>query len=141
MMHTDYTGFYRKIETLQQIGREVLPPAIKQAVDEVQTKIKNNLEGAHYVPPARIPGIGKIPIPRVSGMLAASIEVVKIEDGRLYKIVSKGTKAYWNIYVHEGTKYQKPRRFMLIPITERRPAIHNRWKYAIMLEVRRRGLA
>ena len=138
--HTDYSGLNKKLDELFAITREVLPPLIAKGSDEIQTAIDKNLSGSHYVPPARIPGIGKIPIPRVSGLLAASYKVIKLTP-TFYKHISKGEIASWNIFVHEGTKHTRPRRFMLIPINERKPAIRNRWRYAIMLEVRKRGLA
>ena len=135
---TDTSNWTRKLANLKAIERDTLPKILDWGHDQVKDKIDAYVSGPHYVPPARIAGIGQVPIPRVSSLLSRSIKTIRISP-YLVKIFSDGRIAPYNVFVHDGTKKMRPRRFIKDPVDERRPAIENKWRYEIIKETRKRG--
>jgi len=150
--YSDITRWMDKLGgTRGHLYNEVLPQIVTEGHDEVKEKVTQNVSGPHYNPgdkksieKAR-PYIGNTPIPRVSIRLAHSIKSLMVQTGfafkRFYKIWSDGHVAPHNIFVHYGTNKMKARRFIQDAVEQCRPAIFNRMGRAILLEIRRRGLA
>jgi len=138
-------GFSKKID---QIKKEYLP-AIEKAVkfghDEIMTAATKNLSGPHYGKAENYRGsqTGQIPVPRITSMLIQSLRSILAEAYKGYRVLvcifSDVRIAPHNKFVHYGTRYMRPRRFLQDPVKERKQAILNRMNYEIMLVIRRIG--
>jgi len=136
---TDTSNWSRKVANLKAIERDTLPKILDWGHDQVKDKIDAYLSGPHYNEGERGPCTGQIPIPRVSGRLAASVAKPIRISPYLIKFFSDGKIAPYNFFVHDGTKKMKARRFIKDPVDERRPAVENKWRYEIIKETRKRG--
>ena len=135
---TDTTRWKLKVRDLQAIRLTTLPKVLDWAHDKVMDDIKVYVSGPHYKYGERGPGTGGVPIPRVSGNLARSIKSLWVSP-LLVKIWSDGRIAPWNQYVHDGTKYMRPRPFIKEPVQRNRPVINMYWRNEILGEIRKIG--
>lgn len=128
---------------------DTLPKAIDFGMDEINKGIAKNVKGPAYGVkktasgnqiPKRGPGTGKMPIPRITGNLAKSIQSSR-PTSLLGAIYSNKTIAPYSFMVHEGTRFQKKRPFLKNAVDERRQAILNRWKYLFEIQCRKWGLS
>jgi len=136
----DISGWQKKYKKIV----EELAPGIARAVDfgmdTLHQEVIKNVTGMHYKPPGAPdePLKGSYPVPVVTGTLRRSIKGIRI-NSVLGVIASDQNIANYNKFVHDGTRYMKPRRFMLDALKAREQAIINRMKYEIIKVVRKYG--
>jgi len=82
---------------------------------------------------------GTLPVPIVWGQLRRSIQWKRFHP-LMAAVFSDGNIANYNIYVHDGTRYMRPRPFVDTASKGRRPAYVNRFKYEIQKSARQYGL-
>lgn len=95
-------------------GHDILRPEIDRYVS------------GPYNPSGKGPGTGSVPIPRVSTRLSRSFVTIKGKND--ISIVSKGSIAPHNVFVHFGTKRMQARRFIQDPIEQNTEKIINKWE-------------
>lgn len=122
--------------------KAALAEAVKKSVDfgiqSVHEEAAKNLTGPHYQIGERGLMTGQMPIPRITGNLARSLKQrrMKPELGAVY--ADSGTANY-AAYVHDGTKYVKPRRFLGDAVKMKKEAILRRFSNNCKLAIRRAG--
>lgn len=119
----DTTGWHTKLIRVKGITREAVEKAAGQGADILARRVIHHVSGphvAHWI--RKHPAIGRMPIPRRTGMLAQSIRRAKIVDG-IHAVYSDGAVAPYARYVHDGTKYMPPRPFIGLAVQEKRGEI------------------
>lgn len=140
-MHVDITGWQEKYKEIFHL----LGPAIKKACDEGQDiLLKQTIEnvtgdayGSHKSKKGNVvwhrgtmTNAGKLPVPIRTNALRKSIKWAKIHD-HLRAIYSDANVAPYNQYVHDGTKYMKPRRYLGEAVQGKTQSINDRFAVAI----------
>lgn len=89
---------------------------LKVVATALHSRAVRNLAGPHY-PPPKYKGAktGEMPVPRVTSLLARSLKLKKISEV-LYVVFADSKVAAHAPFVHDGTKNQKPRRFLGDPV-------------------------
>jgi HK97 gp10 family phage protein len=136
--HVDTTGWMRKLKACEGAALEAMKRAVDFGMDEINKGAVRNLSGPHYKHGTRGPRTGQMPIPRVTGTLARSLTSKRFHP-TLGVIYADKKVANYAGFVHDGTRFMKPRRFLSNVVQERKAAIVNRWKYEILLAIRREG--
>jgi hypothetical protein len=129
----DISGFSAKIQAVIKAAPEACKLAVSYGTQEIFTGAAANLKGPHYGTeptrtggqrPGRGPATGTMPIPRITGNLAASLSLVRPTDF-LAVVFADKEKANYALPVHEGVKGTKraPRRFLHDVVRTKRDAI------------------
>lgn len=135
----DISNWLKKVNLTKLALARAMAKATDWAMDKVFTEAVKNLSGPHYKPPARIPEIGTMPIPRVTGQLARSMNWMRLTP-TVGAVFSDVRRCHYNKYVHDGTRYVKPRRFLGSVVTIWRPRIQMEFKRQILEAIRKEGL-
>lgn len=109
---TETKRWMTKSKRVRRYGAESIMQSTEAIAKALFRVSKRNLKGPHYPAPKYTgPQTGKMPVPRMTANLARSLKMRKLM-GWLWKVFSDGQVASYNIYVHNGTKRTKPRRFI-----------------------------
>jgi len=143
----DPTLWYMKSKQVQLIIATQGAKLLTLAAQDVFTRTLKNLSGPNYgvrtslggvQTPKSGPGTGKMPVPRVSGNLARSLKLVPVSVF-IWSIYSDQRIANYAKYVHNGTRYMRPRRFLGDVIRQRRQIVQERMRRLLLAAVRNRG--
>ena len=109
---TNDRNWQRKSKRVRQATAIAMVESLETISNALYTRAQNNLKGPHYPPPEYAgPKTGEMPVPRVTGTLARSLKMKKMTKW-LWKVYSDGKIAAHNVFVHDGTKKTRPRRFI-----------------------------
>ena len=112
VVRTDTGGWELKHRRVRRSMAEAAVAAVAVVARALFKRSQRNLKGAHYPPPDyKGPGTGEMPVPRVTATLARSLKIKKINPVRYMVYADSGVAGY-AAYVHDGTRYMKPRRFI-----------------------------
>ena len=128
MENVDITGFKFKMKAVKIAYAEAVVKELRKGAQEIYNAADKNLSGPaidYRVPGSKDSRIGKMPIPRRSGFLAKSLQMKPVSNVEWLVYADKNIADYAG-FVHDGTKYMRPRRFLHDPARERKPAIQNR---------------
>ncbi len=136
-------NFWKKIEAVKRAYAPQLDNVVKFGHDTLMEEANKNLSGPYYGKDMRGPQTGKMPIPQITTMLRHSMGSAVLSKWKefttMIAVFSDKRVASYNAYVHDGTKYQRPRRFLGDAVKARKQAIQNRMKYQILLAIRKEG--
>lgn len=119
---TDVSGWMLKSKKIRRAVWVEAAQGLRVIAKALYTRAQVNLKGPHYSPPKyKGPRTGEMPIPRVTGSLARSLKMRKMMEV-LWKVFSDSSVAAYNKYVHDGTKRNRPRRFLMDTVRVNRPA-------------------
>lgn len=141
MMQTfvDTTKWKFKKRALEQILATKIPILVNECSQEIMRATIQNLSGPQIKP--GVTGareIGKMPVPRRTGMLVHSVKNVSVGYGARM-IYADEKVANYAKYVHNGTRKMRPRRFLGDVVRERRQAFENRWRYTLINAINKAG--
>uniref|UniRef100_A0A6M3JV48 Tail protein n=1 Tax=viral metagenome TaxID=1070528 RepID=A0A6M3JV48_9ZZZZ len=109
----DASGWYMKTAAVKRTLAVTAPPALMKVAQELFRRSKANLSGPRS-------NTGKMPVPRVTGTLARSLTLMPI-DLFTYAVWSNPKVAHYAKFVHDGTKFMYPRRYIGDAVREYRP--------------------
>ena len=81
----------------------------------------------------------KYPVPIITGTLKKSIKPIRYNDW-LAAVTSDESIANYNKWVHDGTKYMKPRRFLKDAVTKWQNLIHLKFKWTVIKAIKDAGI-
>lgn len=130
----DTSIFDKKIKELNEKVPKIIQNLVIQAHDIVMKDVQKMVKGP-YNPGGSTTQRGRIPIPRVSKMLAKSIVTESSKTKKTVYIISKGAIAPHNYAVHYGRKNKwgeyytglPPRRFIEDPVSKNLIPILQLW--------------
>ena len=141
MNHVDTTMWKRKKKLVQialqsSIGRQVV-----LATQDIYKKTNENLSGPGIKPGvdwSDNPAIGRMPVPRRTGNLAESLtmQLLMVTLGAVYTDARKANYGHW---VHDGTKYMIPRRYLGDVVSANGQKIFNKFDKEIKSEIHKVG--
>ncbi len=143
LSYVDTTKWNAKHAAIMPALYKAAAAALMQDAQDIHNASDKMLSGPQITP--GIPGseneaIGGTPIPRRTGDLARSLQM-KMNNILEWFVWSSGTIAKYNKFVHDGTKYMRPRRFITDPVRILRPKLLTRTSSKIMSAIRRVGRA
>ena len=145
-MSVDITNWRKKVRNVKAVEEMMVKEVVSWGIQELHKKTLANVSGPFYgFRSAGIPerglltNAGKLPVPVVYGWLRRSIKSARLTDA-LGVVYSDDNVAFYNRFVHDGTRYMKPRPFLKDAVDDRRPAIFNYMKYQIIKAIRSQGL-
>jgi len=127
----DVSGWNRKSRAVRRELLRTIPRAVQEISDDVHRRTVKNLSGGVYLR-------GILPVRRVTGTLARSIQRANVSFG-LIAVFANERIAHYAKYVHNGTRFMPPRRFLGDVITERRHWGHWKLKDSIIKAIRKVG--
>jgi hypothetical protein len=130
----DISRWNRKVDDLLREYGPTVAKIVAYANTRVAGAVAQNLSGSAYYP-------GRLPVRRVTGTLARSYRVDPVNAPYLFMHRMDSSVANYAKFVHEGTRYLKPRPYFRNAFDSNRQAIMNYWRYQFILEMRRRGQA
>jgi len=106
---------------------------------EIRTSKKT---GKEYVKVSSMAGYysSKLPVRRITGTLARAYQVKKSTPYLFMHLMNSGVAKYAK-FVHEGTRFMKPRPYFKDAFDSNRQAILNYWNYQFILAMRKTGRA
>jgi len=115
------TKWFGKSKAVRHALASTYSSSLEKIAKDVYKRSQANLKGPHYKKKDnyRGPGTGKMPVPRVTGTLARSLKITKLNAG-LWVVFADSKVAKYAIYVHEGTRKMQPRRFIGDVVTQRK---------------------
>lgn len=125
---TDIRGWKRLNMQVKLYTTAKISELVKQASQDVFEKARANLTGPHYRVGERGPQTGKMPIPRITSMLARSLRILT-QAFNFHVIYSDPVIAPYAATVHNGAKikikgkivgFRKARRFLGDPVNQLR---------------------
>jgi len=132
------SGWDRKLKLVQHDLTVGIPKFVEQCSDEVMEKTMKNLSGPHYKIGTTGSQTGKMPIPRMTSMLARAQKIKRLGAALILHFTDRIMAPYGK-FVHNGTRKMKPRRYRADVIRERRQAWENRWRYLVLGAFRKHG--
>lgn len=137
-------NFWKKIEAVKKAYAPVLHDVVNEGSDKVFKLAEHNLNGPYYGKQGSGPQTGQVPIPKLSTMLFHSLQQSVIGKWKNYNtliaIYADERIAKWAKFVHDGTKYQRPRRFLQTAINRYKFEINRDFQNKILLAIRKEGL-
>ena len=122
-----------KVNTLLKEYGPTVEKIVKYGNTKVSLAVVKNLSGSEYYP-------GKLPVRRVTGTLARAYHINMVTK-YLFAHVMDSRVAKYARFVHDGTRYMKPRPFFKNAFSDNSQAIMNYWRYQFILETRKVGRA
>jgi hypothetical protein len=113
-VEVDISGLQRKLKEAQKVNDKMVPALVDWGANKLYAEVKRYVSGP-YNPTGVGPGTGGVPIPRVSKRLFNSIKIEKKSKTEKW-VISKGSIAPHNVFVHEGTRRMMARRFIADPV-------------------------
>ena len=120
-----------KLKAVQRQIAVAVPPIIAKQADDVMRRTVRNLGGARYLP-------GTLPVRLVTKKLRGSIRRLMLNK-YAHVVFSDDREAFYNKFVHDGTRKMRPRRFLGDVVRERRQAIINNLRDEITKAIRAVG--
>lgn len=146
----DTSKFDLRCKRVQRIVAEVGAKVIKEGAQDIYNETGKKLKGPHYgyhtgprggyVPnyPEGGGQKGKVPIPRLTGTLAKSLQMRPLST-LTWAVYADDRMANYAKFIHDGTRHMRPRRFLKDTFTERAPAINNNMRYKLILAMNKEG--
>jgi hypothetical protein len=132
----DASGFYRKTKEVKTAMAVAAAKVIMESAQEVYQRTNKNLSGMHFAEGEPHPAI--MPIAVITGTLRRSLKIIPLSS-LVYAIFTDKRIAKYCGWVHDGTKRMRKRPFLRSVIQERRQAIQNRIRYALIKAIRSTG--
>ena len=98
---------------------------------KVSTSVNKNLSGSAYY-------IGKLPVVRRTGTLRRAYQVHMLTPHLFIHRMNSQIAEYAK-FVHDGTRYLKPRPYFRNAFSDNKQAIMNYWKYQFIFKMREIG--
>jgi len=147
----DISGWNKKVDKLLREYGPVVEKIVAYGNTKVSASVNKNLSGMspgtrtsksgrQYVVSSKYYYPGKLPVRRITGTLARAYQISKVTP-YLYLHKMNSNVANYARYVHDGTRYLKPRPYFKNAFTNNRVAIMNYWRYQFILEIRKTGRA
>lgn len=134
----DTSGWDLKSARVRKALEDAASKAVDFGMDEVNKAAAKNLSGPSYGVGGRGPMTGQMPIPRQTANLAGSLDSKRPKD-TLGIVYSRADKASYNVHVHYGTRYVKPRRFLGDAVQEKKQAVLKKMKELTIKAIREAG--
>ena len=142
-VYFDASRFNLKCRRIQKIVATVGQRVIMEGAQDIYNNTDKKLSGPHYGYPPNYPEgggqRGKIPIPRLTGTLARSLQMRPLST-LTWAVYADDRIAKHAKFVHDGTKKMRPRRFLTDTFAERSPAIVNNMRYKLITAINKDGL-
>jgi len=132
-LKVDISRWNKKVDKLLREYGPTIEKIVAYGNTKVSASVARNLSGGSYYP-------GKLPVRRVTGTLARAYEIRKVTP-YLFMHLMNSKVANYAKYVHDGTRYLKPRPYFKNAFSDNRVAIMNYWRYQFILEIRKTGRA
>ena len=151
--HIDIKGWQKKAWNVKKVEAAAVAVAVSWGLDLLHKTAVKNVSGPRYGfrkgtgkdgDNVRIPqrgpltNAGMLPVPVVYGMLRRSIKSVRISSV-LGAVYADENIAYYAPFVHDGTRYMKPRRFLQDAVTGMRPIIKRKMDKELKAAIRSVG--
>jgi len=133
LKEVDITRWNAKVNKLLEEYGPVVEKIVAYGNTKVSGAVARNLSGGSYYP-------GKLPVRRVTGTLARAYQVKKSTPYLFMHLMNSGVAKYAK-FVHEGTRFMKPRPYFKDAFDSNRQAILNYWNYQFILAMRKTGRA
>ena len=114
MNHVDTTGWKLKSAAVKSTLMPSIALVVKEAAQDIYNRANENLSGPGINPKVKgadNSAIGEMPVPRRTGNLARSLKQQPLTPG-LSAVFTDEREANYGKYVHDGTRYMKPRRYL-----------------------------
>jgi len=144
-MRVDTSRFTLKTLRVKREVMKIAPQLVMEAANELHKLANKNLSGPGYgthsgplggLVAGRGPMTGKMPVPRITGTLAGSLQIKPLSPF-CWTVFADQKRAPYAVYVYYGTKYVQPRKF--IPVDIQRPKALAKWNTVIKLIIRSAG--
>ena len=129
----DIRRWDKKVNTLLKNYGPTVEKIVAYGNTKVSRSVNRNLSGGEYYP-------GKLPVTRVTGTLSRAYTIRKVTPYLFIHFMDSRVANYAG-YVHDGTRYMKPRPYFKNGFNDNRQAIMNYWNYQFILDTRKVGRA
>lgn len=148
--HIDTSRWDWKTENIKAALLPAIKKVVEQGHDWVMISVNRNIKGPAYgytlktsktgktyIQPNRGPQTGRMPIPRITGMLARSVRTFRASPALVAIIGDKRIAAHAP-RVHDNPK--NPRPFIEQPILQNKRPIYVMWNHELLKVLRELGL-
>lgn len=137
--NVDITKWKIKDKRIRLALAHVGAAAILQSAQQVYNAADKNLSGPQITPGLKDEaGIGEMPIPRRTGTLARSLTMTPLSSV-VIAVWSNSNIANYNKFVHDGTKFMRPRRFLADPVSQLGPQLEKQIRDLVLKAIRIEG--
>lgn len=134
----DTSRFDLKIAAVKKAVEEAAKEAVDFGMSELAREAIRNLAGQMHKKGTKSPSPGKLPVTMITGNLHRSIKQKRVSNVEGVVYVDKSQAPYGK-FVHDGTKYMKPRRFMTESVQAKKESIIRTFDNKIREKVKEAG--
>ena len=141
MNNVNTKGWQYKKSRISSALSQKLSELVTLAAQDIYDKTDANLSGPSIKPGIKgseNSAIGEMPVPRRTGDLADSLTMIRIAHAFSMVFIDR-EKAGYGKYVHDGTKYMKPRRFLGDVVDANLDKWIKRFRKEVLADMRRVG--
>jgi len=140
----DTTMAMLKLKGVKKQLAMTAPVVMRQQAQMLYDAMAKNLKGPAYgtesgprggIKMTRGPGTGKMPVPRITGTLAGAAYIIPLSS-IIWIVGVDNERCPYAVWVHDGTKYMKPREFLGEPVKELRTIIERTIRAEIIEAIR-----